>query len=154
MYYYSGVKSYYNTFSFSVQPFSLLAPLESLPVTPEPSPRPTSPSESSINLLTSEESCRTRSRVSICSTASSTSGIGSIGNSQFDLRVGSLTPTELNSDPMTSTPLSTPVLFRVRTPRPEFSSSISVGEANDRRKKGLKRMSWTSALKILNWKKP
>ena len=143
------MKSYYNTFSFSVQPFSLLAPLESLPVTPEPSPRPTSPSESSINLLTSEESCRTRSRVSIYSTASSTSGIGSIGNSQFDLRVGSLTPTELNSDPMSSTP----VLFRVKTPRPEFSSSISVGEASDRRKKGLKRMSWTSALKILNWKK-
>lgn len=137
-----------------MQPFNLLAPLESLPVTPEPSPRPTSPSESSINPLTSEESCRTRSRVSICSTASSTSGIGSIGNSQFDLRVGSLTPTELNSDPMTSTPVGTPVMFRVSTPRPGFNSSITLDGASDQRKKGLKRkMSWTSALKMLNWKK-
>lgn len=145
---------YHSNVILSSQPLNLLAPLESLPATPEPLDRPISPSENSINPLTGEENCRARSRMSICSTASSTSGIGSIGNSQFDLRVGSLTPTELNSDPMISTPIGTPVMLRASTPEYRFSSSTSLGGATDQRKKGLKRrMSWVTAFKMINFKK-
>ena len=83
-----------------------LAPLDSIPSTPEPPKMASSPITVLRRqlVLTGDDGTRARSRLSTYSTASSTSGIGSIDQSQLDLTSGSLTPTEQN--PLSS---STPI---------------------------------------------
>lgn len=88
------------------RPMTILAPLQSLPSIPS-TPENSSPSASSIMPPSSEDSClRSRSRVSMYSTASSTSGIDSLGQSQLDLAAAltpTLTPTPLERDRCIST---------------------------------------------------
>lgn len=144
------------TIHFLTQP-ATLTPLASLPATPEPSPRPTSPSECSVNPVTDEETSR---RISVYSTASSTSGIGSIENensSQFDLRLESI-----SCDPThTSTPVRNRVSFRLENQQPaEGNHTMYIGGASvvtrEHKKdpKVLKRrMSWSNAFKLLGRKK-
>lgn len=146
---------------FHPQP-SILTPLASLPTTPDPSPRPNSPSNSSVHPVTSEEGSRERSRFSFYSTTSSTSGIGSIDNSsQLDIRIGALTPTQFISEPTsTSTPARTRVSFRLDTPPPNERKEMRVGGASvvlrEHKKDPSKlkqRMSFTNAFKLLGRKK-
>ena len=140
----------------------MLTPLASLPTTPDPSPRPTSPSDSSVHPMTSEEGSRERSRFSFYSTASSTSGIGSIENSsQLDIRIGALTPTRFVSDPASaSTPTRNRVSFRLDTPPPSErkevrvrGASVVVREHKKDPAKLKKRMSLSNAFKLLSRKK-
>ena len=87
---------------------SQLSTLDSIPSTPEP-PKLTSSPIAVIRrqaILMRDDDVRSRSRLSTYSTASSTSGIGSIDQSQLDLTSGSLTPTEQNQNPLCS---STPI---------------------------------------------
>lgn len=89
-----------------------LGTLDSIPSTPEP-PKLTSSPILAIRrnaALIGEEGVRSRSRLSTYSTASSTSGIGSIDQSQLDLTGRSMTPTEQNQqgNPLcSSTPICT-----------------------------------------------
>ncbi|XP_064403635.1 rho guanine nucleotide exchange factor 38-like isoform X2 [Halichondria panicea] len=141
---------------------STLTPLASLPTTPEPSPRPTSPSVTSMNPVTSEDGSRARSRVSVYSTTSSTSGIGSIENfSQLDLRIGASTPTQFNSDPTrASTPVRNRVSFQLDSP-PLKANEVHIGGASVVARKHKKdpskqkkRASWgAKAFKLLSRKK-
>lgn len=87
-----------------MEPLPSVPSLPSLPPTPQPSPQPSSPGGSSTVPVSSEESGpQPRSRVSVYSTASSTSGIASLGQSQLDL-ASMLTPTDSNTDSMHATP--------------------------------------------------
>ena len=143
---------------------TMLTPLASLPTTPEPSPRPTSPSVTSMNPVTSEDGSRARSRNSVYSTTSSTSGIGSIENfSQLDLRIGALTPTQFNSDRTgTNTSVRNRVSFQLDSPPlPVKANVVHIGGASvvtrEHKKdatKQKKRASWgAKAFKLLSRKK-
>lgn len=76
-----------------------LTPLDSIPSTPEPPKLTSSPivvmrRNAALISGDTDGAARSRSRLSTYSTTSSTSGIGSIDQSQLDLTSGSLTPTE------------------------------------------------------------
>ena len=99
-----------------------LAPLDSIPSTPEPPKLTSSPiivMRRNAALISGDtDGVRSRSRLSTYSTTSSTSGIGSIDQSQLDLTSGSLTPTEQH--PLCS---STPI-HSTRVPINSFLATI------------------------------
>ena len=96
-----------------------LAPLDSIPSTPEPPKLTSSPIVVlRRNAAGDIDGVRSRSRLSTYSTTSSTSGIGSIDQSQLDLTSGSLTPTEQH--PLCS---STPI-HSTRVPMNSFLATI------------------------------
>ena len=101
-----------------------LGPLDSIPSTPEPPKLTSSPivvMRRNASLISGDtDGARSRSRLSTYSTTSSTSGIGSIDQSQLDLTSGSLTPTEQQQHPLCS---STPI-HSTRVPVNSFLATI------------------------------
>ena len=102
-----------------------LAPLDSIPSNPEPPKLTSSPivvmrRNAALIAGDVDGAARSRSRLSTYSTTSSTSGIGSIDQSQLDLTSGSLTPTEQQPHPLCS---STPI-HSTRVPVNSFLATI------------------------------
>lgn len=145
---------YYSTFSIQLFKVPHLAPLDSIPSSPEPPKHSSSPAvvirRISNNFPSAgDEGTRSRSRLSTYSTASSTSGIGSIDQSQLDLTGGSLTPTEQNPNPLcSSTPIHTamPVNSFLATIQQQMAlASIHEDRPSSGRSKSVmgRKISWT-----------
>ena len=124
-----------------------LGTLHSIPSTPEPPKLASSPLVVMRRSIAGDDGVRSRSRLSTYSTTSSTSGIGSIDQSQLDLTSGSLTPTEQN--PLcSSTPIHTtkvPVSSFLATIQQQMAlASIHEDRPSSGRPKPVRKTSWVN----------